>query len=66
MAGSSKDRNAIDRGIVYLMHEQLPDGDWPQAGILGVFNRSCGITYSQYRNIFPIWALGRYASLYEL
>jgi squalene cyclase len=27
----------------------------------GVFNRSCGISYTQYRNIFPIWALGMYA-----
>lgn len=36
-------------------------GDWEQEGITGVFNRNCGITYSQYRNIFPLWALGRYA-----
>lgn len=38
-----------------------PTGDWAQEGITGVFNRNCGITYSQYRNIFPLWALGRYA-----
>jgi cycloartenol synthase len=28
--------------------------------IIGVFARNCTITYSQYRNIFPIWALGEY------
>ncbi|KAM7477509.1 hypothetical protein LguiA_025722 [Lonicera macranthoides] len=28
--------------------------------IIGVFNRNCMISYSAYRNIFPIWALGEY------
>ena len=28
--------------------------------ITGVFNRNCMISYSAYRNIFPIWALGEY------
>lgn len=28
--------------------------------IMGVFNRNCMISYSAYRNIFPIWALGEY------
>ena len=40
-----------------------PDGDWPQEGIAGVFNRACGISYTNYRNIFPTWALGRFARL---
>ena len=39
---------------------QLPSGDWPQERIAGVFNRNCSITYANYRNIFPIWALGVY------
>ena len=47
------------------MSEQLPNGDWKQEGIAGVFNRACGISYTQYRNIFPIWALARYATMYE-
>ena len=38
---------------------QLPSGDWSQEGITGVFNRSTGITYTSYRNIYPIWALGK-------
>ena len=46
------------------MAEQSPSGDWPQQGISGVFNRSCGITYTAYRNLFPIWALGRYTRSY--
>ncbi|URE19820.1 Prenyltransferase and squalene oxidase repeat [Musa troglodytarum] len=30
--------------------------------IMGVFNRNCMASYSAYRNIFPIWALGEYRS----
>jgi squalene cyclase len=55
----------MERGVRYLMSKQKADGDWDQEGITGVFNRSCGITYSQYRNSFPIWALGRYALEHE-
>jgi squalene cyclase len=55
---------AIQRGVQYLMKRQLPCGDWPQEGIAGVFNRACGITYTAYRNIFPIWALGRCRATY--
>ena len=59
-----EDKAAIDRGVAFLMERQLPSGDWPQEGITGVFNRSCGITYTAYRNVFPIWALGRYNNKY--
>lgn len=55
---------AIKRGVQYLMSRQLPSGDFPQEGISGVFNRACGITYSAYRNIFPMWALGRCMAVY--
>jgi cycloartenol synthase len=54
-----KDVDAIRRGVQYLIQRQLPCGDWPQEGISGVFNRSVGITYTAYRNVFPIWAMGR-------
>jgi cycloartenol synthase len=55
---------AVRRGVQYLMKRQLDCGDWPQEGISGVFNRACGITYTAYRNVFPIWALGRCAATY--
>ena len=58
------DVDAVKRGIKYLMKRQMPSGDWPQEGISGVFNRSCGITYTSYRNVFPIWALGRCSKVY--
>jgi squalene/oxidosqualene cyclase-like protein len=55
---------AIQRGVNFLLQRQLPCGDWPQEGIAGVFNRACGITYTAYRNVFPIWALARCRSVY--
>jgi len=38
--------------------------------IVGIFNHTCGITYTNYRNAFPLWALGLYieaarASFYD-
>ena len=33
---------------------------WTMQEIMGVFNRNCMISYSAYRCIFPIWALGEY------
>ncbi|KAL7540729.1 hypothetical protein ACHAXR_011495 [Thalassiosira sp. AJA248-18] len=63
-AAKCSDVDAIRRGVQYLMKRQLDSGDWPQEGIAGVFNRACGITYTAYRNVFPIWALGRCAATY--
>jgi cycloartenol synthase len=63
MAGY-EDVKAVKRGISYLMRRQLPSGDWPQEGIAGVFNRACGISYTAYRNVFPIWAIGRCIDVY--
>mmetsp|Transcript_17053 Transcript_17053/g.23413 ORF Transcript_17053/g.23413 Transcript_17053/m.23413 type:complete len:914 (+) Transcript_17053:394-3135(+) len=63
-AAKCDDVAAIRKGVQYLMKRQLPCGDWPQEGIAGVFNRSCGITYTSYRNVFPIWALGRCVATY--
>jgi len=58
---SASEKEAVNRGIRFLMSTQQPDGDWPQENITGVFNRSCGITYTSYRNVFPIWALARHS-----
>ena len=64
MAAGCEDTEALRRGVAFLRSRQLPTGDWPQEGITGVFNRACGITYTSYRNSFPIWALGRFARLH--
>ncbi len=58
-AGNSK-TDAVKRGIEFLLSQQTKNGDFPQQSISGVFNHSCGITYTAYRNVFPAWALARY------
>jgi squalene cyclase len=61
--GSARVREAVERGVAFLLARMERSGDFPQPrNISGVFNRSCGITYTAYRNVFPIWALAEYAS----
>lgn len=52
-----------------LFREPLADGAciYPpslQHSNSGVFNKSCAINYDNYRNIFPIWTLGRFSCLH--
>lgn len=63
-AAEHEDLEAIQRGVQFLLKRQLPCGDWPQEGIGGATNRALGITYPTYRNVFPVWALGRCRSVY--
>jgi cycloartenol synthase len=56
------DPRLLDRAAAFLVKAQHADGDWPQQHISGVFNRNCMITYANYRNIFPLWALGAYSA----
>lgn len=35
-----------------------------QENIAGVFNKSCAVSYTSYRNVFPIWTLGRFCRLH--
>eukprot|EP01113_Clastostelium_recurvatum_P013550 TRINITY_DN1720_c0_g1_i1.p1 TRINITY_DN1720_c0_g1~~TRINITY_DN1720_c0_g1_i1.p1 ORF type:complete len:772 (-),score=162.82 TRINITY_DN1720_c0_g1_i1:108-2333(-) len=64
MAAHWPDRTPIERGIRLLISRQYPNGDFPQESIVGVFNFNCMISYSNYKNIFPVWALGRYHNTY--
>eukprot|EP00003_Mantamonas_plastica_P021742 TRINITY_DN3566_c0_g1_i3.p1 TRINITY_DN3566_c0_g1~~TRINITY_DN3566_c0_g1_i3.p1 ORF type:complete len:393 (-),score=104.98 TRINITY_DN3566_c0_g1_i3:150-1328(-) len=59
------DQEPIAAAIDLLKKRQLPNGDWKQENISGVFNANCMISYTNYRNIFPIWALGVYSKMYE-
>ncbi len=59
-AANSSEKEAIQSGIDLLIQRQQDNGDWSQENISGVFNYNCMITYSAYRNIFPIWALNRF------
>lgn len=55
-----RDAAPLHEAARYLVSMQEANGDWPQQEIMGVFNRNCMITYANYRNIFPLWALGMY------
>lgn len=58
------DVDAVERGVRFLLRRQRVTGDWAQESVAGIFNRTCGITYTAYRNVFPIWALGVYRTAY--
>lgn len=54
------DVHPLEKAAQFLIDSQFDNGDWPQQSICGVFNKNCMISYSQYRNIFPMWALAEY------
>jgi squalene cyclase len=64
MAAEFSEREVIESGIAALLKRQTGIGDWPQENISGVFNYNCMITYANYRNIFPVWALNRFYKRY--
>jgi squalene-hopene/tetraprenyl-beta-curcumene cyclase len=54
---------AVDRGIAWLIDNQREDGGWDEEQFTGTgFPGDFYINYHIYRDVFPLTALGRYAS----
>ncbi|MGN6252235.1 MAG: squalene--hopene cyclase [Marmoricola sp.] len=59
-------RQAVVRGISHLVETQRPDGGWDEDRYTGTgFPGDFYIGYGLYRQVFPIWALGRYLGRHE-
>ncbi len=61
MTAGDYDTDHVRMGIEYLIDRQNADGSWPEAEFTGTgFPGHFYINYHQYRNQFPLTALGRY------
>ncbi len=61
MAAGDCESEAVRRGIEFLLERQNEDGSWPEPEFTGTgFPGHFYINYHQYRNQFPLTALGRY------
>jgi squalene-hopene/tetraprenyl-beta-curcumene cyclase len=61
---AAKERSpSVDRGIAWLVDNQREDGGWDEEEFTGTgFPGDFYINYHIYRDVFPLTALGRYAS----
>jgi squalene-hopene/tetraprenyl-beta-curcumene cyclase len=61
MAGGEEESTAVRQGIQYLLNTQKPDGSWEERYFTGTgFPKHFFIRYHNYRNCFPLMALGQY------
>ena len=61
VAGEGADCPEVEKGIRYLTDTQQPDGTWEEIYFTGTgFPKHFYIRYHNYRNCFPLMALGQY------
>ncbi|RDA95893.1 hypothetical protein CP533_5221 [Ophiocordyceps camponoti-saundersi (nom. inval.)] len=65
MEAAYPDVEPLRRGVNLIMRRQQANGEWLQEAIEGVFNKSCMISYPNYKFTFVIMALGMFARRYE-
>ncbi|MCL2625855.1 MAG: terpene cyclase/mutase family protein [Cystobacterineae bacterium] len=59
--GQCPNKAAMDKAAAFLVQTQEEDGSWAREMMVGIFNKSCLISYDNYRHYFPLWALGLWA-----
>lgn len=60
LEAAPREREAIERGVRFLIERQSEGGGWPPEAASGVFFNTAVLDYRLYREVFPAWALGRY------
>jgi squalene-hopene/tetraprenyl-beta-curcumene cyclase len=61
LAGDEEKSPEVSKGIQYLLRNQTPDGSWDEIEFTGTgFPGHFFIRYHNYRNCFPLMALGQY------
>ncbi|KAJ7187974.1 terpene synthase [Mycena filopes] len=48
----------IRSAVSLVRSRQLPDGQWAQEAVEGIFNKTCTIVYPNFKLIFTVWMLG--------
>jgi squalene-hopene/tetraprenyl-beta-curcumene cyclase len=67
MAAGLHDHSAVERGIYYLLDTQRPDGGWDELEFTGTgFPRVFYLRYHYYPIYFPLLALARYSSKFQV
>ena len=57
------DMKPIEKAIRLIMARQQPNGEWLQEAIEGMFNKTCAISYPNYKFTFTMLALGKFARM---
>ena len=61
LAGGEHGSPEVRKGVQYLLRNQQPDGTWEEIHFTGTgFPNHFYIRYHNYRNCFPLMALGQY------
>ncbi|KAH9004689.1 terpene synthase [Lactarius hatsudake] len=58
-AWAANGTHPISKAVALVMSRQLPDGSWAQEAIEGIFNKTCAISYPNFKFSFTIWMLGK-------